>query len=90
MEESSSAKADIPVIVHVNKAKNVSKKLQAEMKDIAPEALEDEDIINLRKRLVYECEKTFQDAEWRTKMYPVLWMNAFYSTIYVFRGSHGN
>uniref|UniRef100_A0AC35G6U5 DNA/RNA-binding domain-containing protein n=1 Tax=Panagrolaimus sp. PS1159 TaxID=55785 RepID=A0AC35G6U5_9BILA len=87
MEESTPEKPETPVIVHVNKAKNVLKKLQSEMKDIAPDGLDDEDIINLRKKLVYECEKTFVDSEWRQKMYPLLWINAFYNTIFVYRGA---
>ena len=37
--------------------------------------------------MVYECEKTFTDPEWRPKMYQLLWMNAFYSTIFVYRGA---
>lgn len=38
-------------------------------------------------RFVYECEKTFVDPEWRAKMYQLLWTNAFYSTIFIYRGA---
>lgn len=68
-------------------AKKVMKHLKNELQDCEPEDLDSEDIVKLRRRFIYECEKAMADSTFLSNMYELLWINAFYATVLVYRSA---
>ena len=63
------------------------KRLRAELKDAAPEDLDDSDVVNVRRKFIHECEKAMVDGNLRKDVYGYLWRDAFYSTLFIYRGA---
>jgi len=72
---------------HLATAKRVLKRLRTELKDAAPEDLDDTDLVNVRRKFIHECEKAMADGNLRKDVYGYLWRDAFYSTLFVYRGA---
>ncbi|KAE9549873.1 hypothetical protein FO519_006926 [Halicephalobus sp. NKZ332] len=72
---------------HLATAKKVLKRLRAELKDAAPEDLDDSDVVNLRRKFIHECERAMVAEELRRDVYGYLWRDAFYSTLFIYRGA---
>uniref|UniRef100_A0AC34Q3R8 DNA/RNA-binding domain-containing protein n=1 Tax=Panagrolaimus sp. JU765 TaxID=591449 RepID=A0AC34Q3R8_9BILA len=74
-------------VEHASTAKKVMKQLKSELRDCEPDDLDSEDVVKLRRRFVHECEKAMDDSTFLSNMYELLWANAFYATVHVYRSA---